>query len=137
MKVRDIMRRALVTILPDASMQAAVEIMRAREVRHILYRVRSRTGYHPGDGALSSAERFAPRPGIAHRPPGHPHSARHRVGDAGRMERGSPALFSMARQLEIVLLRHARGDVVDDLPRVEPMAHSGQRASWLSPFPSS
>lgn len=36
MKVRDIMRRALVTILPDASMQAAVEIMRAREVRHIL-----------------------------------------------------------------------------------------------------
>jgi acetoin utilization protein AcuB len=36
MKVRDIMRRALVTILPDASMQAAVEIMRAREVRHVL-----------------------------------------------------------------------------------------------------
>ena len=36
MKVRDIMRRALVTILPDVSMQAAVEIMRAREVRHLL-----------------------------------------------------------------------------------------------------
>jgi acetoin utilization protein AcuB len=36
MKVRDIMRRALVTILPDASMQAAVGIMRAREVRHLL-----------------------------------------------------------------------------------------------------
>jgi acetoin utilization protein AcuB len=36
MKVGDIMRRALVTILPDASMQTAVEIMRAREVRHVL-----------------------------------------------------------------------------------------------------
>ena len=36
MKVREIMRRALVTIVPDASMQAAVEIMRTREVRHLL-----------------------------------------------------------------------------------------------------
>ena len=36
MKVRDIMRRALVTILPDASMQAAVEIMRTRDLRHLL-----------------------------------------------------------------------------------------------------
>lgn len=36
MKVRDIMRRALVTIFPEASMQAAAETMRVREVRHLL-----------------------------------------------------------------------------------------------------
>jgi acetoin utilization protein AcuB len=36
MKVRDIMRRALVTIFPDASIQAAAETMRVREVRHLL-----------------------------------------------------------------------------------------------------
>ena len=36
MKVRDMMRRALVTILPDASLQAAAEIMRTCEVRHLV-----------------------------------------------------------------------------------------------------
>jgi acetoin utilization protein AcuB len=36
MKVRDIMHRALVTIVPDASIQAAAETMRLRAVRHVL-----------------------------------------------------------------------------------------------------
>jgi acetoin utilization protein AcuB len=36
MKVRDIMRQALVTISPDASMRTAIELMRSREVRHLL-----------------------------------------------------------------------------------------------------
>jgi hypothetical protein len=57
----------------------------------------------------------APRPGTASNGvvcQAVPAVSVHRVGDAGRMKRGSPALFSMGRQLEIVLLpRHARGDV--------------------------
>jgi hypothetical protein len=72
-------------------------------------------GYHRGDGALlplRSASSAAPRHRVERRRlPGCTHRARHRVGDAGRIERGSPALFSMARQLEIVLPRHASGDV--------------------------
>ena len=80
------------------------------------FKAGSRTGYHRGDGALlplRSASSAAPRHRLERRRlPGRTPRARHRVGDAGRIERGSPALFSMARQLEIVLLpRHARGDV--------------------------
>ena len=80
------------------------------------FKAGSRTGYHRGDGALlplRSASSAAPRHRVERRRlPGRTPRARHRVGDAGRIERGSPALFSMARQLEIVLLpRHARGDV--------------------------
>ncbi len=76
----------------------------------------SRTGYHRGDGALlplRSASSAAPRHRVERRRlPGRPHRARDRVGDADRIERGSPILFSMARQLEIVLLPgHAGGDV--------------------------
>jgi acetoin utilization protein AcuB len=36
MKVRDVMREAVVTIPPDASMRTAVETMRSRAVRHLL-----------------------------------------------------------------------------------------------------
>ena len=36
MQVREIMRRALVTVRPDAPAQAAAELMRSREVRHVL-----------------------------------------------------------------------------------------------------
>ena len=35
-KVREIMRQALVTIRPDVLARAAAELMRAREVRHVL-----------------------------------------------------------------------------------------------------
>jgi acetoin utilization protein AcuB len=35
-KVREIMRRALVTVRPDAPARVAAELMRAREVRHVL-----------------------------------------------------------------------------------------------------
>jgi acetoin utilization protein AcuB len=35
-KVRDIMRQALVTVPPDAPARAAADLMRAREVRHVL-----------------------------------------------------------------------------------------------------
>jgi acetoin utilization protein AcuB len=36
MKVRDIMRQALVTIAPDASVRTAVELMQGRQIRHLL-----------------------------------------------------------------------------------------------------
>lgn len=36
MKVRDIMRQALVTVSPDASARSAAEVMRSRQVRHLL-----------------------------------------------------------------------------------------------------
>jgi acetoin utilization protein AcuB len=36
MTVREIMRRALVTIRPDAPAKAAAELMRSRQVRHVL-----------------------------------------------------------------------------------------------------
>jgi acetoin utilization protein AcuB len=36
MKVRDLMRQALVTVSPDDSMRAAAETMRVRQVRHLL-----------------------------------------------------------------------------------------------------
>jgi acetoin utilization protein AcuB len=35
-KVREIMRQALVTVPPDAPARAAAELMRARDVRHVL-----------------------------------------------------------------------------------------------------
>ncbi|HWC05550.1 MAG TPA: CBS domain-containing protein [Methylomirabilota bacterium] len=36
MKVREIMRRALVTVRPDAPARVAAELMRSRQVRHLL-----------------------------------------------------------------------------------------------------
>ena len=36
MKVREIMRQALVTVRPDASARSAAELMRGRQVRHLL-----------------------------------------------------------------------------------------------------
>jgi CBS domain-containing protein len=36
MKVREIMRQALVTVRPDAPVRSAAEVMRSRQVRHLL-----------------------------------------------------------------------------------------------------
>jgi acetoin utilization protein AcuB len=36
MRVRDIMRRALVTVRPDASAREAADLMRSRQIRHLL-----------------------------------------------------------------------------------------------------
>jgi len=55
--------------------------------------------------------------------------ARWRVLHAGRVERGAPVSLMVLRQLEVEALTvHARGDVADAGPGVEPGAHRPERA---------